>query len=234
MKKFTFCLFACLVLLFAGCSKDSSSDTTNYGSNCTWTTVFYDDFNRADGPIGNNYDDTIISVYGASGSGFADILSNSLRVSTNDCYWAIWYVTNVDGSKIRSSIKCTVPSTAGPYNFGLGGKLASPGQMSQTGYFGGVNKDTLQILRINGSSAQKFASKYFKILSGHTYKISLLIDETIIYVTLTDINTLETATISGTDNASYSLPGKLFSINGNTFGGQADLLFDEFLIEQCK
>ncbi|MCX6244112.1 MAG: hypothetical protein NTU98_05345 [Bacteroidetes bacterium] len=233
MKKLTFLLLLCLVLLFAGCSKKSSSDDTTSGSNCTWTTVFSDDFNRINGPIGNNYQDTILSVYGQSGSGFADIFNNSLRVSTNQCYWAIWYLTNVDGSKIRSTIKCTVPSAPGPYNFGLGGRMTSPGQMSQTGYFGGINADTLQIFRINGTSSQRFAAHYYKIQSGHTYKLSLVIDEASIIATVIDLNTDETASITATDTGS-NVPGKIFSINGNTFGGQADLLFDDFLIERCQ
>ena len=164
-------------MVYAGCKKSTSDD--NPPRDCTWSTVFSDDFNRADGPIGSNYYEVF------SGTGFADIFSNQLRVSTTNCYWAICYGTEVDGNKTRASIECRIPDTGGPHAFAIGGKFTNAGQIAQTGYLGSVGPGRVSIYKVTGAGyPAEMAGDNYTLLAGHTYLLVLTFDENVFTLTI--------------------------------------------------
>ncbi len=231
MKTTTLTIFVFLVCVITGCKK--KSDTNNPPVvNCIWTTVFSDNFHRADTTLGTNYQ-VYIQPTPTGGSGFIDLFNNSLRVSSENVFWAVVYLTDVIGNKARVSIECSIPDIGGQANFAVGGKFSGPGTSTQSGYFAGVMNNGIGINKIVNGVMTTLASQAYTILKGHTYKIALTIDGGNIAATVTELASGSSATVSVVDTGPI-LTGKEYSINGNSLGGQVDLLFHNYLIETCQ
>jgi len=226
MKNVILSCLTLLILVYAGCNKKSSDDNTP--RDCTWSTVFSDDFNRADGPIGNNY----FTVF--AGTGSADIFNNQLRVSTTDCYWAICYATEVDGNRTRVSLLGKIPTTEVPHVFAIGGKFTHAGQIDQTGYLGYVGQGRLAIMKVMGAATPtEMAGDNYTLLPGHTYLLVFTFDDNVFTLTVSDQTSKNTISVTATETGTL-LTGKGYTINGSTKGGSDVLLFDDYLIERCN
>lgn len=231
MKKFSFLLLSVMVIIAAACKK--SSDTNDPAPvNCSWTTVFSDDFNHPDGTIGIQYHDTIAPMAGSTGTGQIDIYNNSLRVLSDSVYWAIWYNHEITGNKIRISIDCKW-ELGSQFNFGVGGRFTSPGKITQTGYFAALMNEHLVIYKVNGSSSGQLATTGFHPEPNHTYKLVFILDGVNYSATITDLGNGTPVTVTATETGSF-LKGQFYTINGNSAGGSLTQIFHNFMIERCE
>jgi len=231
MKPTLFLIFVFLVLITSGCSKNSD-DNTPPVTNCTWSTNFSDNFHRTDTIIGNNFQ-VIIQPTPFGGNGFADIYNNSLRISSDNVFWAILYTKEVEGSKVRVSVECTTPLSGGTCAFGVGGKFIYAGNMTQSGYFAAAMNNVIGIFKSVSGEMTTLATQAFQLQFNHTYKIALIIDGGNLAATITDQVFGSTVTVTATDSGAI-LSGKQYSINGNSLGGQVVLLLNNFIIEICQ
>jgi len=231
MKTSIFSIFGILALITAGCSKSSDTNTPPV-INCTWSTNFSDNFHRSDTIIGNNFQ-VIIQPTPSGGHGFADIYNNSLRISSDNVFWAILYAKDVDGSKTRVSVECTTPPSGGTCAFGVGGKFIYSGTPTQSGYFAAAMNNGIGIYKIVSGAMTTLATQFFQLQFNHTYKIALIVDGGVLTATITDQILGSSVTVTATDSGTI-LSGKQYSINGNSLGGQVVLLFNNFMIETCQ
>ena len=233
MKTFTFLTAFCLAILMTACSKKTDDTTTT--TPCTWTTLFFDNFQRANGPLGTNWADAISFPPAPHncGSGFFDILDSSMRVSTENAYWAAWYTGAITGNKTRVSVKCFIPDSVGQRDFGVGGKATNPGTMNQICYFAAVAYDTLTIFKVNGTTSQYYTKQYAPLIKNHEYRITLTMDLGALTATLEDLTSSQSTTVTATDTGT-PLSGTGYSINGNTVEDKYVLFFHDFLVESCQ
>jgi hypothetical protein len=231
MKTIIFSIVSLLMFLATGCAKSSDKSTTAV-SNCTWSTIFSDNFQRSDTAVGSNFQ-VIITPTPYGGHGFADIYNSSLRISSDSVYWAIVYAQDVDASKTMVSVECTTPTSGGTCAFGVGGKFTAAGTMTQSGYFAAAMNNGIGIFKISNGVMKTLASQTYTVQYNHTYKIALTIDGEGLTATITDQGSGTGVIVTATDSGTL-LSGKQYSINGNSLGGQVVLLLDNFMIEACQ
>lgn len=244
-------LIAVLSLLFAGCNKSSPTGNT---TTPTWQTVFSDDFNRADGPIGANYDSTMMYLnLGPDGHtptqladppsrlvGVLSISNNRVRL-TGWTIYAIRYVTGVANEVVKISVKC-VPPTALSDSFSVGivarWKNLSPNpDWGQESYTGGIGDSGIGILKISGlaspsSMPPPLISQYYSLKKGGSYLLELTINKKNLTFVVTDLATNVAQTLNVTDTGA-TLAGKIVGIGGWQKGGDTTY-FDDFKIEKYE
>ncbi len=226
----SFILFSCIIIL-TSCKKDEDEDNNDPAppTPCQWETAFFDDFNRANGPIGTNYDAQLGCL---NPQGGADIFNNQLRFRGQQC-WAIRYTQGVAGNAIRVSIKFTVVDSSN-YNFALDvfSKDLGNNYMSQEGYFGGVSMTGLGIFKMMGIDYEEIANMPYQLVIGHSYKLEFTAVNNELTLKIEDLGQTNTATLEFLDSGTVP-SGHVVSING--FNSVVDVnLFDDYRVEVCK
>jgi hypothetical protein len=233
MKKKRFSIYALLALLLVfffsvQCSKDNEPAKKNNVK--TWNTIFSDDFQRSDGPVGDNYE---VQVE-CGGDGTAAILSNKLIFTGNGC-WAVRYTDAVVGDTVRASIECEIKS--GNPSFGLTLKNKNLGNNWQEKEFYAIFVNTLSwgIFKSEGGSLSPgtIESKAYEAKTNHVYKIQLVAKSK-------DLSAFIEDTYDGWKDsikaAAYGdlLTGTIVGIDGYNSFPSDSLVFDNFKIERFK
>ena len=196
-----------------------------------WQTIFFDDFNRPDGPIiGTKYS---VQTYGESGS---ISLSNNQVKLAGGIYYAIIYSNEVDTDTIKVSLKCTTAAEpSGEYAFGVAAKskyLNETGTSQQ--FYGGfvaMDKDSLAIYKVSGTTGfpPPLAFKAYNVQINRSYLLELVIKGKDLMFVVQDLSTNAADTLITVDNGTM-LTGGTVTING--MQGEGDVVyFDDFKIE---
>lgn len=187
----------------------------------TWTTVFSDDFNRA-----NSDDISPLSIQVGYGDGDADIYECSLRYG-GATFWAIRTIP-YPADTIRVSATCTIVSGS-PW-FGISAKSRDLGNdfRNQELYGFWLNADSMGIYEIQTESPSCIASKANPTDLSNPYKITLVVMNR-------DIKGYFEDTVTGTKDsifatASFQSQGSIVSFNG-TNAISDTVLIDDFKIE---
>jgi hypothetical protein len=208
-----------LFLLVAQCFKVPEEEVL------TWTTVFSDNFDRA-----NSADISPFSIQ-VYGNGEADIYEGSLRYG-GDAFWAI-RATGVPGDTIRVSAKCTIVS--GQPWFGISAKSRDLGSewRYQELYGFWVDADSMGIYEIEtGTESPAFIAKKASPREPiNPYIITLVVIGQEIKGYFEDTVTGIKDSIFAT--ASFQAIGTIASLNG-TNGETDTVLIDNFKIETGK
>ena len=187
----------------------------------TWTTVFSDDFDRA-----NSEDISPLSLQVGAGYGTADIYESSLRYG-GAMFWAIRTI-DYPADTIRVSATCAIVS-GNPF-FGLSAKSRDLGNdfRNQELYGFWLNADSMGIYEIQTESPSCIASKANPTDLSNPYKITLVVINR-------DIKGYFEDTVTGTRDsifatASFQSQGSIVSFNG-TNAETDTVLIDNFKIE---
>jgi hypothetical protein len=211
------------LLLLTTCSKKKSDDNNNLTLNCTWTTVFFDDFQRVDGPVGPNYRDTL-----AGGSGVYGVVGDMLKV-TGTGYWGIFYKDSISANIIRVSIKF-IGDTG--YYAGVSAKFSNVG-IKESGYAGYLLNSSIVIQKYQVGNTTTLSNKSVTIVPGHQYQITLVVDNAALSVTLEDLTHGTSVGITATDNGTLCI-GKAVGINGCCLADGQSILMDDYKVEICQ
>ena len=210
--------------LFWNC-EDETGDKNN-----EWETIFFDDFNRVDGDLGNNYS---VQIYG---NGSATIVDNQIKME-DGLYYAIRYETKVPDNKVKFSLKCTTdsePSTDYAFGISVRTKNLANDWMEQELYMGAVwmDSDSISISKIVGTGAPgALVEKNFNSQPNKSYLLELTYDNGNLKFDVTDLSSNITESMSVTDPS--PLTGDIISINGMQADGDV-VYFDDFKIEIMK
>ncbi|MFC1552900.1 SUMF1/EgtB/PvdO family nonheme iron enzyme [Candidatus Latescibacterota bacterium] len=211
------------------------------GDTAEWQTVFFDDFNRSDGDLGN---DLSVDIYPA---GTVEIESNKLKITAAEkTMYAINY-SEVNANSIRASVICsttTVNTSQEVYGIAVSarGKLIDivdniPRQQYYSAGFGTINGDgsvTAPSISISKTTIDGFstlASKEYEIAENRSYKIVLTVNNNNLTMVVTDMVTAEVATITATDQ--NPLTEGIVSLNGYQSNNLV-LFIDDFKIEKYE
>ncbi len=219
-----------LVFFSTQCKKDNNSVGQNTATK--WDTVFADNFQRDDGPIGNKY---IVQV--ENGNGAASISSDQLMFEGSG-YWAIYdTTTSVTGNIIRVSINCNV--MIGSPSFGVSIKNQKPSSSLPIEFYGAfLNSRGIAICKyIQPSNAQSgpidtLIKKSITFQNTHTYKLQLVDNNKNLTAYIEDISAMGGTKDSIQVTDTSSLTGTYVGINGKNTGITDEILFDNFVIEK--
>lgn len=222
MKKFYFLapVLFMILILFSQCKKEENNT-------CNWTTVFFDDFQRANGTIGTNYSVQVSS----GGNGQAEIHNGKLRFYGSG-FWAIRYSIPINSDRLKISVKYT--PVYGSASCGVAGKgMDLGGNFSSQEFYGGfANAGGFGIYRCQGTTPVQLISGSLGFTLNHTYLIELIIDNKDLLMNMKDLSSSESSSVSITDSENM-LTGDLVSMNGAN--SLTDTLeFDDFKIEVCN
>lgn len=239
-KIFPVNVFIILMLTFLSlqCKKDNKSAVQNTAS--TWDTVFVDNYQRANGPLGNNY-----SVQVASGNGRADSILGTANILNNQLsfegygLWAIRDTTGVPGNVVRVSINCIVEK--GNPNFGIAVQSQNLGYnwRYQEFYAAFIGSNKIGIFKYINTVAtpqnypDTLVSSSLIVQNGHTYKLQFVANNKNLSAYINDLNTGSKDSVKYIDNGT-TLTGTIVSLNGNNANTTDLLLFDNFIIEKGK
>ena len=211
-----------LMLIFLQCSKDNNNSTS-----ITWSKIFSDDFQRADGPIGDSFTPEV----SCQGNGTADIYTDKLRFSGSGC-WAIWYNGAVSDNILKVDVTCTTAQGASSYYFGLTARRKKlQAQYEQEFYGGLLMNDSISIEKYQGMTADILTSKKYQVVGNHTYKLELIVNGTKLTFNIEDVTTGLKETVTATDTGT-PLTGTSIGINGYNMSTSDVFLFDDFEIDK--
>lgn len=188
----------------------------------SWQTEFYDDFNRADGALGSNYNIT------PSANVSLGIVSNEAHAtpSSAPAYWIVKYTNIVNYDSIR--ISCTYNAPNLGYGFSLnardnGTNTYSAGIYAQLDSIVIVSRDY-----IGNSTTLAKAKANLDATKTYYMEFTLLHD----YLTfkVVSVGAIDTITINATDN---TLTGNYVSLSCYHYSG-LPLFFDNFKIESFE
>ena len=225
-------LLAILSMIFYTCKSESPTDDGT-GDTSEWQTVFFDDFNRSDGPVGSNY-----SVQIEGGSGALSISNNMLQLSGGK-YYAIRYVNEVTNDVIRVSLKCsTTNAPSGSYAFGVSARSRYIGDLQESYFesysgFVSMDADSIAIMKLSGSELPPpLISKAYDVQENRSYLLELTVNKNDLTFIVKDLITGIAETLNVKDTGSL-LTGGSVSING--YQGEGDVIyFDDFKIEKYE
>ena len=235
INNFKLCIIVLAVLstVFLTCDKSPTNDDT--GDTAEWQTVFFDDFNRSDGPAGSNYS---AHIYIPS-EGFSDTLSisNNMLKLSGEIYYAIRYVNEVTNDVVRVSLKCsTTNAPSGSYAFGVSARTRDVMQQSyQESYSGFVSmdEDSIAILKLSGSELPPpLISKAYDVQENRSYLLELTVNKNDLTFIVKDFVTGIAETLNVKDTGSL-LTGGIVCINGMQSEGDV-IYFDDFKIEKYE
>ena len=240
--------YACSIVLaavlsvgFLGCESKESTPT-GPGTTPEWQTVFFDDFNRSDGPVGSNYSVDIRST--SEGLSYTFSISNNKLKLSGGVMYAIRYVNEVYDGAIRVSVEFSTTPWSGHEEYGYGFAVAAKSRIldvdsgQQEAYFGAVSadKDLISISKITAADTlglpPAIASKAFDVQENRSYLIELTVNREDLVLVVTDLSTGVADTLTAKDSGPL-LTGGIVSING--IQGEGDMIyFDDFKIERCE
>lgn len=219
-----------IVFFSLQCKKDNESDAD---TSSLWDTAWSDNFQRADGPLGDHY-----SVQVTYGTGTTKIENNRIRFEGSG-YWAIRDSVGIPGDVIRVSVNCIVEK--GKPSFGIALKSQNLGSNWRHQEFYAVFVDSTSIGIFKHVSTPLSPSDYpvtlisksINIQSGHTYKLQFVDINKNLATYIEDLNSAAKDSVKYTDSGA-SLTGTIVSLNGNNRGTSDLLFFDDFVIEKGK
>ncbi len=188
----------------------------------SWQTVFFDDFNRADGALGSNY-----TTSPSGGITQLGILSNEVKVAnaaTAPAYWIVSYINGVNADSIRISCKFRAPVSS--YGFSIsardnGVNTYRAGLMSDA--------DTVFIYRADYSgNSTKLAGEKANLDVSKTYFLEFTLQGADLTCRFVEVGTTDTITINATDNL---LTGNNVTLSAYYYLPDMSLYFDDFRIE---
>ena len=204
-----------------------------------WQTIFFDDFNRSDGPIGSNYSVTLY-IPSVAITDTLSIKNNNVRLS-GELYYAVKYANEVTNDIIRVSVKfITTAAPTGNYAFGVcarGTYEAAPDYQLAEAYGGFVEMDTdsIGITKFSGENLNlpvPLVSKAYDVQENRSYLLELTVANKNITFVVKDLITAIVDTLTFEDNDLF-LSGGTVSINGML--GEAEVIyFDDFKIERYE
>lgn len=188
----------------------------------TWQTVFYDDFNRADGALGGNYT-TNYSV----GISQLVILNNEVKVASgtqSPAFWSINYPNGVIADVIRISCKFRAPNIG--YSFAINARdnginTYSAGLISNT--------DEIQIYsRDYKGNSTKLAGQKANLDINKTYFMEFTLNNADMAFRFVEVGMKDTITIKATDNL---LSGNKVNLSAYYYSPSLSVYLDDFKIE---
>jgi hypothetical protein len=231
--KFWMIVLAILSVVFYACESKSPTDD-NVEDTLQWETVFFDDFNRNNGPVGSNY---LVQLYSPSegGSDTLSISNNMLQLS-GELFYAIRYANEVTNDVIRVSAKfTTTDAPSGSYGFGVAVRNRNLGTdwEVQEAYGGSAGRESgIEIFKMSGSDPQPLIGKAYDVQENRSYLLELTVDENDLTLLVKDLTTNMTETLSVKDTGTL-LTGGIVSIIGSQ--GEEDVIyFDDFKIEKYE
>ena len=204
-----------------------------------WQTVFFDDFNRNDGPVGSNYSVTLYIPSVAITDTLS--ISNNILQLTGELYYAIKYMNEVNNDVIRVSAKfSTSAAPSSDYAFGVCARSKyqdPPNYQLVDAYCGFVAMDTdsIGIYKVIGGNlnlSDPIIAKAFDVKENRTYLIELTVNQLDLTFVVNDLTTGTSETLNFKDNNS-PLTGGGVSING-MLGGEDVIYIDDFKIEKYE
>ena len=188
----------------------------------SWKTVFYDDFNRADGALGSNY-----TTNPSGGITQFGILSNEVKVAsgaTAPAYWILSYNSGITYDGVRVSCKFRAP------NLGYGFSIAARDDGTNS-YRAGVmsNSDTIAIYRSDyiGNST-KLAGEKANLDINKTYFLEFTLKNADLTFRFVEVGRSDTITINAIDN---SLTGSKVNLSSYYYASNLSVFIDDFKIE---
>ncbi|MCF8242488.1 MAG: hypothetical protein K9J16_14005 [Melioribacteraceae bacterium] len=235
-NKFPLLLIFIISCLLIACDSDSPTEDDTNNTNATWQTVFFDDFNRSNGLVGNNYY-AVLYIPSVSVTDTLLITDNRIKL-TGELYYAVMYAHAVTNDVIRISTKFTTSNADFINNsFGISAKASYSGTDNQmlTAYSGFVDAsiDSFGIFKFtDGVMGEPVAAKSFDIKKNSAYTLRLTINQGVITLEITELpgGSSETVTFN---ESSTALTGTGISING-MLGAGDEVYFDDFKIEKFE
>jgi len=193
----------------------------------TWQTVFYDNFNRADGTLGSNYTYTLGGPITQLG-----ILNNEVNVVSSGlgsngsphAYWGINYTNGVNANNIRISCKFRAP------NIGYALAINARDNGINT-YSAGImsNTDEIQISsRDYLGNSTKLAGEKANLDISKTYFMEFTLKNADLAFRFVEVGMKDTITINATDN---SLTGNMVNLSAYYYSPNLSVYLDDFKIE---
>ena len=234
-------VLAILSMVFYTCESESPTDNGTEDT-AEWQTVFFDDFNRSDGDLGN---DLSVEVYPA---GTVEIVNNKVKITAAEqtMYYAINY-REVNANAVRVSVICStttfnpsqevygVAVMARGKTFGIVDNI--PRQQYYGGGFGTVSGEgsiiapSIVISKSTIDGVSILASNAYEIAENRSYKIVFTINNKNLTLEVTDMVTAEETTITATDQ--NPLTEGIVSFNGYQPNNLV-LFIDDFKIEKSE
>jgi len=191
----------------------------------TWQTLFFDDFNRADGNLGTNY--TSSPSPGITQLG---ILNNEVKIASDSispAYWIVSYVNGVSDDSIRISCKFRAPVSG--YGFSISAR-----DNGVNTYRAGIMSDVDTLFIYRGDylgNSTKLAGAKANLDVSKTYFIEFTLLSADLTCRFVEAGTTDTITINATDNL---LSGNNITLSAYYFSPNMSLYFDDFKIESLN
>lgn len=187
-----------------------------------WQTVFYDDFNRADGALGINYN--IAPIANVS----LGIVSNEVEAtpSSDTAYWTVKYVNSVSYDSIRISCIYNAP------NLGYAFSLNARDNGTNT-YGAGIYTQLDSIVIVSRDyigNSTTLAKAKANLDTTKTYYMEFTLLHDFLTFKFVSVGAIDTITINATDN---TLTGDYVSLSCYHYSNSL-LLFDNFKIESFE
>ncbi len=188
----------------------------------TWQTVFFDNFNRADGVLGSNYNTTLSPQITQ-----LSILGNEVKIASGPvapAYWIVSYLTGINYDSIRISCKYKTSNSGCGFSINArdnGVNTFSAGIMANT--------DTIAIYKRDyiGNSITLAKGKAFLAINK-TYFLEFTLKSADLALRFVEVGMTDTITLLATDN---SLTGNNINLSSYFFTSNVSIYFDDFKIE---
>jgi hypothetical protein len=229
VKIFSIVFVLCFFL--SGCGGGGSTnpgtgpDTTpGIDTTLTWTTVFSDDFNRADGPLGANYTVNI----GGGVATFTIVSNKAVYDTPSDNHGGeAKYINNVNDTNIRASVKFTTGSNLNIETIGIIARFTA-GSSDGTGYFLVGDQNGFYIYRFDDTVDEQLgANTSITLKTNTTYILEFAIVGSTLIGYLKDSGGTILLKITVTDST-YSTGKVVFGAEGTD---ATTIAFDDFKIE---
>lgn len=186
----------------------------------TWTTTFFDDFNRADGSLGPNY-----SVSSAA-MPTPTILSNEVKISstTSPAYWKVSYVNGITNNNIRVSCYFRAPTIG--YGFGLNAR--DNGSYTYTAAIMSESDDVLITKRDYVGGSTTLASQKANLDISKTYYLEFTLKNSDLTFKFVESTKTDTIKLIASDN---TVTGINVNFSGYQYQSNLTSYVDNFKIE---
>ena len=202
-----------VAMLICSCKKEDDDEPKS------WKTLFFDDFNRADGDLGSDYRAAI------------GVTIRNNKVIDTDEYYAFSYKKEIANDKIKVSAKIItediVPTTGG---FGFDARSSGEVDAPESYYVAliYVEEGSIGIFKsTTGSDFEELSKKDFVLTSNKIYVLTFEIDGGMLTMNLEDTSTgiIETLTVTDTSPLITGYSGY------SGYQLDQDLYVDDFKIE---
>ena len=191
-----------------------------------WQTVLFDDFNRADGDLGENYEVIIYPETMTLG-----IINNEVKVvpdsSSMHAYWTVGHINEISVDSIRLSciLRASADSDSSLYSFALSARDSLYYYMAMVS--SGTDSVSISIMDNLGNTTM-LAGEQAYLEMDKTYFLEFTLQGTDLSLKFVEVGTEDTLTLNATDE---SCTRKEICINGYHYSPDMILYFDDYKIE---